>query len=216
MDPPYGVKFGSNWQVSTRRKRRDRRRVPAMQYRQPEQVKAFRDTWDVGVHSYLEYLRDRLCGVHEVYLPAVAQSFFKSVMRTCTWCAQSWMRSSIRRILYLKLPSRKPVVNSTTALPAVFDYILWYARDKPSLKYRQLFSSKTRVGRERSSTRGPGGEMNPKPMLRRGRRRSIHGPHFSRIQWSLRDRRRTIGPSSGTGKSTSRRRIPTGRQHAMA
>ena len=59
IDPPYGIKFGSNWQVSTRRpKAADGKAEDAT--RQPEQVKAYRDTWELGIHSYLEYLRDRL------------------------------------------------------------------------------------------------------------------------------------------------------------
>ena len=56
MDPPYGIKFGSNWQVSTRK--RDVKDGSDAS-RQPEQVKAFRDTWKDGIHSYLTYLRDR-------------------------------------------------------------------------------------------------------------------------------------------------------------
>ena len=59
LDPPYGIKFGSNWQVSTRKRDvRDGRAEDAT--RQPEQVRAFRDTWKLGIHSYLAYLRDRL------------------------------------------------------------------------------------------------------------------------------------------------------------
>ena len=56
IDPPYGIKFGSNWQVSTRKRDvKDGKDAT----RQPEQVKAFRDTWELGIHSYLSYLRDR-------------------------------------------------------------------------------------------------------------------------------------------------------------
>ncbi len=59
IDPPYGIKFGSNWQVSTRK--RDVKDGKAEDCtRQPEQIKAFRDTWELGIHSYLSYLRDRL------------------------------------------------------------------------------------------------------------------------------------------------------------
>ena len=59
FDPPYGIKFGSNWQVSTRKRDvKDGKAEDAT--RQPEQVRAFRDTWKLGVHSYLAYLRDRL------------------------------------------------------------------------------------------------------------------------------------------------------------
>jgi adenine-specific DNA-methyltransferase len=59
LDPPYGIKFGSNWQVSTRK-----RDVKDGKYEdatfEVEQIKAFRDTWELGIHSYLTYLRDRL------------------------------------------------------------------------------------------------------------------------------------------------------------
>ena len=59
IDPPYGIKFGSNWQVSTRKRDvKDGKAEDAT--RQPEQVRAFRDTWKLGIHSYLAYLRDRL------------------------------------------------------------------------------------------------------------------------------------------------------------
>ena len=59
FDPPYGIKFGSNWQVSTRKRDvKDGKAEDAT--RQPEQVRAFRDTWKLGIHSYLAYLRDRL------------------------------------------------------------------------------------------------------------------------------------------------------------
>src|SRR3989454_1920764 len=58
LDPPYGIKFGSNWQVSTRKREVKDRAEDAT--RQPEQVRAFRDTWKLGIHSYLTYLRDRL------------------------------------------------------------------------------------------------------------------------------------------------------------
>jgi adenine-specific DNA-methyltransferase len=65
IDPPYGIKFGSNWQVSTRKrdvKDGKREDIPS----QPEQVRAFRDTWEKGIHSYLSYLRDRLVVAREL------------------------------------------------------------------------------------------------------------------------------------------------------
>ncbi len=65
IDPPYGIKFGSNWQVSTRK--RDVKDGSAEDAtRQPEQIKAFRDTWKLGIHSYLAYLRDRLVVAREL------------------------------------------------------------------------------------------------------------------------------------------------------
>ena len=64
IDPPYGIKFGSNWQISTRKRDVKDRAEDAT--RQPEQVKAFRDTWQLGIHSYLAYLRDRLIVAREL------------------------------------------------------------------------------------------------------------------------------------------------------
>ena len=152
MDPPYGVKFGSNWQVSTRRKDViDGRASDAV--RQPEQVKAFRDTWDVGVHSYLEYLRDRLWVCRG--LLTRSGSIFLQIGDENVHLVRSVLDEVFHSSNFVsQIAFKKTGGQSTTALPAVFDYILWYARDKPSLKYRELFSSKTRVGRERSSTRG--------------------------------------------------------------
>jgi adenine-specific DNA-methyltransferase len=59
LDPPYGIKFNSNWQVSTRKRSVKDGKAEDVT-RQPEQIKAFRDTWELGIHSYLAYLRDRL------------------------------------------------------------------------------------------------------------------------------------------------------------
>src|SRR5271165_5313951 len=65
IDPPYGIKFGSNWQVSTRKRDVKDGKVEDAT-RQPEQIRAFRDTWKLGIHSYLEYLRDRLVVAREL------------------------------------------------------------------------------------------------------------------------------------------------------
>jgi adenine-specific DNA-methyltransferase len=65
IDPPYGIKFGSNWQVSTRKRDVKDGKVEDVT-RQPEQIRAFRDTWEKGIHSYLAYLRDRLVVAREL------------------------------------------------------------------------------------------------------------------------------------------------------
>jgi adenine-specific DNA-methyltransferase len=65
FDPPYGIKFGSNWQVSTRKRDVKDSKVEDAT-RQPEQIKAFRDTWKLGIHSYLAYLRDRFVIAQEL------------------------------------------------------------------------------------------------------------------------------------------------------
>ena len=65
LDPPYGIKFGSNWQVSTRKRDVKDGKVEDAT-RQPEQIRAFRDTWKLGIHSYLAYLRDRLSAARDL------------------------------------------------------------------------------------------------------------------------------------------------------
>jgi adenine-specific DNA-methyltransferase len=65
LDPPYGIKFGSNWQVSTRKREVKDGKAEDLT-RQPEQIRAFRDTWKLGIHSYLTYLRDRLVVAREL------------------------------------------------------------------------------------------------------------------------------------------------------
>src|SRR5438067_13835102 len=65
FDPPYGIKFGSNWQVSTRKRDVKDAKVEDAT-RQPEQIKAYRDTWKLGIHSSLAYMRDRLVISHEL------------------------------------------------------------------------------------------------------------------------------------------------------
>jgi adenine-specific DNA-methyltransferase len=90
LDPPYGIRFGSNWQVSTRKRDvKDGKAEDAS--RQPEQVRAFRDTWKLGIHSYLAYLRDRLAVARDL-LTETAPSSSRSAMRTSTSSAASWMR----------------------------------------------------------------------------------------------------------------------------
>lgn len=73
MDPPYGVKFGSNFQPFVR-KRQVTHNDDADMTREPEMVQAYRDTWELGLHSYLTYVRDRLCSVMICWPLAVASS----------------------------------------------------------------------------------------------------------------------------------------------
>jgi adenine-specific DNA-methyltransferase len=105
VDPPYGIRFGSNWQVSTRtRDVRDGKDTDVT--RQPEQIKAFRDTWEFGIHSYLAYLRDRLTVARDCS-PIRARASCRSVTRMCTGSGCSWMRSSETRISSASSRSRR-------------------------------------------------------------------------------------------------------------
>jgi adenine-specific DNA-methyltransferase len=141
VDPPYGIKFGSNWQVSTRdRDVKDGSVEDAI--RQPEQVKAFRDTWELGIHSYLAYLRDRLTVSRQ--LLAESGSIFVQIgdqnlhLVRCLLDEVFGSANTVSLITFVKTSAQEDLL-----LPSVCDYILWYAKDKQQLKYRPLWLEKT-------------------------------------------------------------------------
>src|SRR5665648_254305 len=140
MDPPYGIKFGSNWQVSTRK--------PDVKYgkaehatRQPEQIKAFRDTWELGIHSYLAYLRDRLVVARE--LLTESGSIFVQIgdenvhLVRCLLDEVFGAENFAGQIAFYKTSSR-----SSQGVPSVVDYLVLYARCLPMQKIRSLLLEK--------------------------------------------------------------------------
>ena len=87
IDPPYGIKFGSNWQSSARKRDvKDGKLEDAT--REVEQIKAFRDTWELGIHSYLTYLRDRLDSGEGPADRERLDASCRSATRTCISCAR--------------------------------------------------------------------------------------------------------------------------------
>ena len=85
IDPPYGIKYGSNFQpFVNKRDVKDGKDDDLTQ--EPETIKAFRDTWELGIHSYLTYLRDRLLLRTGVAAPSPVRALCRSRMRTCTSC----------------------------------------------------------------------------------------------------------------------------------
>ncbi len=140
LDPPYGIKFGSNWQVSTRKRDvRDGKAEDAS--RQPEQVKAFRDTWELGIHSYLAYLRDRLVIARE--LLTETGSIFVQIGDENVHLVRSVLdeafgaNNNVSQIVFNKTSSA-----TTELLAGTCDYILWYAKDRAQVKFRQLYLEK--------------------------------------------------------------------------
>jgi adenine-specific DNA-methyltransferase len=138
MDPPYGIKFGSNWQVSTRK--RDVKDGKAEDTtRQPEQIKAFRDTWELGIHSYLAYLRDRLVVSRE--LLSETGSIFVQIGDENVHLVRAVMdevfgsENFVSQIAFSKTSGA-----TSSVLPAVFDYIVWYGKDRARAKYHDLFT----------------------------------------------------------------------------
>jgi adenine-specific DNA-methyltransferase len=145
LDPPYGIKFGSNWQVSTRKRDvKDGKVTDAT--RQPEQIRAFRDTWELGVHSYLAYLRDRLLVARE--LLAESGSVFVQIGDENVHLVRNLLdevfgsENFISLVTFKKTTGAGSPSGGTNTLPTVCDFLLWYAKDRVSVKYRSLFREK--------------------------------------------------------------------------
>lgn len=144
MDPPYGVRFSSNFQPELRRRNlQDRDRDLT---REPEMVKAYRDTWTLGVHSYLSYLRTRLVLARELLRDSgsiFVQISDENVHRVRGLLDEVFGPDNFVAQIVIKTTSGAgSPTGGTTTLPHVHDYILWYARDTAQLKYHQLFVSK--------------------------------------------------------------------------
>jgi adenine-specific DNA-methyltransferase len=136
LDPPYGIKFGSNWQVSTRKRDvKDGKAEDAT--RQPEQVRAFRDTWKLGIHSYLAYLRDRLVVARD--LMTETGSTFVQIGDENVHLVRSVMDEVFGSENFVSLISVKKTATPSQLLDSGFFYIIWYARSLEKVKYRQLF-----------------------------------------------------------------------------
>jgi adenine-specific DNA-methyltransferase len=145
LDPPYGIKFGSNWQVSTRKREvKDGKAEDAT--RQPEQIRAFRDTWELGIHSYLSYLRDRL--VVGLDLLAESGSLFVQIGHESVHLVRTVLDEVLGSENFIALiPFRKKTMPlGTEFLEQMDDFLLWYAKRKEIAKYRPLFRFQSTEG----------------------------------------------------------------------
>ena len=144
LDPPYGIKFNSNFQWSTTS--RDVRDGNAAHVtREPEQVKAFRDTWRDGIHSYLSYLRDRLTVARD--LLAESGSIFVQIGDGNVHRVRALMdevfgeRNFVRLITFVKTTGQ-----TDNLLASVSDYILWFANERTKIKFRRPLKFKDLMG----------------------------------------------------------------------
>jgi adenine-specific DNA-methyltransferase len=149
VDPPYGVKFGSNFQPFVRK--RDVKHNDDDDFtREPEMVQAYRDTWELGLHSYLTYLRDRLLLCRELLAPS--GSIFVQISDENVHHVREVMDEVFGPDNFCGvIPFRKTAgANSPVArvevVASVADYMLWYARDRERLKYKQLYIRKEATG----------------------------------------------------------------------
>ena len=140
IDPPYGIRFNSNFQWSTTsRDVRDGDRKAIT--REPEQVKAFRDTWRDGVHSYLAYLRDRLTAARD--LLADSGSVFvqigdENVHRVRAIMDEVFGEDNFVSFITIQKTSSQTDKN----LSSISDYLLWFAKDVQNLKFRRPYIEK--------------------------------------------------------------------------
>ena len=142
VDPPYGIRYGSNFQpFINRREPTDRRDEDLTS--EPEQIRAFRDTWELGIHSYLAYLRDRLRLARELLHQSgscFVQIGDENVHRTAIVMDEVFgAENRLATITYATTSG-----SSATTLPQVADYLLWYCKDRKRAKYRQLYEQLTR------------------------------------------------------------------------
>ncbi|MDR9759418.1 site-specific DNA-methyltransferase [Rhizobium redzepovicii] len=163
FDPPYGIKFNSNWQVSTMsRDVKDGKKEDVS--REPEQVKAFRDTWKDGIHSYLTYLRDRLMVARELLTESgsiFVQIGDENVHRVRTVMDEVFgEENAIAQITIEKTSSQ-----TQDFISPVTDYVLWYSKRKAAAKFRQPWLNKKGFGEAGSEyTRGQFGDGTRRPI----------------------------------------------------
>ena len=137
LDPPYGIKFNSNFQWSTTSRTvadGNRKHIT----REPEQVKAFRDTWRDGIHSYLTYLRDRLEVAHD--LLAADGSIFVQIGDENVHRVRSMLDEVFGPDGYVSLITYKTSIGlGSQALDNTSNYLIWYCKNKDSAKFRRLY-----------------------------------------------------------------------------
>jgi adenine-specific DNA-methyltransferase len=138
LDPPYGIKYGSNFQPFVG-KRDVKDRSDADLTQEPEMIKAFRDTWELGIHSYLTYLRDRLLLAKE--LLSESGSVFVQISDENLHHVRELMDEvfGVDNFISLITFRKKTMPLGATHLEGMADYLVWYGKDKAKTKYRQLF-----------------------------------------------------------------------------
>jgi adenine-specific DNA-methyltransferase len=146
IDPPYGIKYGSNFQpFLNKRDVKDGKDEDLTQ--EPEMIKAFRDTWELGIHSYLTYLRNRLLLAKE--LLHESGSLFVQISDENVHLVRNLIdevfgvENFVAQIAFNKTSGAGSPAIGTLVLASVFDHIIWYAKSKKQIKYRQLYTEKS-------------------------------------------------------------------------
>ena len=149
FDPPYGVKFGSNFQPFVRKTSVKHGSDDEM-IREPEMVKAYRDTWELGLHSYLTYLRDRIVLAKEMLAPS--GSIFVQISEENVHHVREILEevfgseNACPMIAFQKTTGAGSPSGGTELPPVVNDYLLWYAKDRKAMQYAEAYREKVRGG----------------------------------------------------------------------
>ena len=143
FDPPYGIKYGGNWQIKLNNRDVKPDGDESLSG-EPEQIKAFRDTWELGIHSYLSYLRDRFVIAKE--LLTESGSFFLQISDENVHLVRSVLDEVFGSENFVSfITYKKTTGNRSVLLDGVNDYIIWYAKSISNVKYRRLYESKKRI-----------------------------------------------------------------------
>ena len=142
FDPPYGIKFNSNWQVSTRSRDVKDGKIEEIS-REPEQVRAFRDTWKDGIHSYLAYLRDRLTVMRDLLTESgsiFVQISDDNLHRVRMLLDEVFGEDNfVTQIVFSKTSG----LQMSTSIASAHDFLLQYAKNRDQVKFRKVLVSKS-------------------------------------------------------------------------
>ena len=141
IDPPYGIKYGSNFQpFINKREVKDQKDEDLTQ--EPEMIKAFRDTWELGIHSYLSYLRDRFLLARE--LLSEKGSIFVQISDENMHLVRILMDEVFGKENFMNIFTyRTSAPLGSKFVPVTCDYVVWYAKDRSHVKFNRLFTSKS-------------------------------------------------------------------------
>ncbi|MFN7703448.1 MAG: site-specific DNA-methyltransferase [Chryseotalea sp.] len=185
FDPPYGIKYGGNWQIKLNNRDVKDGSDEALTG-EPEQIKAFRDTWELGIHSYLGYLRDRLLIAKE--LLTESGSCFVQIGVENVHLVRNLMDEVFGSENFVSVITfKKSGGMGEQLLDNIADYIIWYGKSIDKLKYRQIYQAKefsSGAGARYNQVETPDGKIRPitkeeqlKPeLLPKGARVFLGGP----------------------------------------
>ncbi len=194
FDPPYGIKFNSNWQVSTRNRDVKDGKLESLT-REPEQVKAFRDTWKDGIHSYLTYLRDRMTAARD--LLTESGSIFVQIGDENVHRVRALMDEVFGEDNFVsQISVQKTTSEGSTLIGATSDFIIWYAKRRELTKYRRVLQKRSASAESRYTQTYSDGRMYRTDNLTSSR--SAGAGDVKEFLWN----NTTFTPGNGTFKTT--------------